>query len=73
MYHVVVGRDEGCVESDPCPVGHEITPRGQTVVEMIGGGMSLASQHRRQQNRVIVKDPNQQRADYEILLRVENR
>ena len=54
-------------------MGHEITPSSQTVVEMIGGGMSLASQHRRQQNRVIVKDPNQQRADYEILLRVENR
>ena len=54
-------------------MGHEITPSSQTVVEMIGGDMSQGSQHRRRQNRVIVNDPNQQQADYEILLRVENR
>ena len=57
--HVVIGRDAGSVESDERPVGYEITPGGQTVVEMVGGDVSQVSQRRRQQQRVIINEAHQ--------------
>ena len=71
MQHVLIGRNPGCVEPDQRTVGYEIAPRGQAVVEMVGGNVSQVCQSRRQQHRVVIDESHQQQPRYRILPCVE--
>ena len=54
------GRDSGRIELNHRPVGDEITPRPQAIVEMVGGDVSQVSKHSRQQQRVIIGESHYQ-------------
>ena len=45
----MVWRNPRYVEPDPCPVGQEVTPGRQPVVEMVGCDVTQMLQSRRQQ------------------------
>jgi hypothetical protein len=47
--HIMVWRNPRYVEPDPCPVGQEVTPGRQPVVEMVGCDVTQMLQSRRQQ------------------------
>ena len=47
--HIMVWRNPRYVEPGPCPVGQEVTPGRQPVVEMVGCDATGIRQSRRQQ------------------------
>ena len=59
------------IKPDPYPVGDEISPRRDSVVKMVGGHMTEVCQSRRQQDRVIIEDSQQQEPDNRIFPGVE--
>ena len=56
----MVGRDAFCFEACEDAIGDRIPPRGDVVVEVVGGNMTQVCQSRRENDRVIIEYSDQQ-------------